>query len=136
MKLYLKPEINCSSPEEFLQDYLVGRPSTYDEEGELQCESCCNRSITDLYYLTKTYFPEVTLNKVVKILSDICINSDFKHVILFCSDINKIVVYKRIHAGYDFSYYDKDYAKFGMVSYNATNKGNDGYSMNDYYKML
>jgi hypothetical protein len=84
-------------PNEFLYRFL--RPiskTTYFENGELQCLSGKTRSIDDLFALTKTYFPDITieefiieLNKIPKIET----KGGDKYILgmKICPDIKKFI---------------------------------------------
>jgi len=135
MKIYLNPEISCDTPEEFLETYInSGCPTTYNEDGTIQCEEGRDRSVTDLFYLTSTYFPEVTLKEVVKILSRFAIDHP-DYIMLHCGWIHKVTLYSGVNRG-GFTSQDKDYEEVGLAHAGFNAKGIDGYSTEDYYNMI
>lgn len=103
MKLYLlnykkKPNI---SVEQFLLDYYKevrnynGTPATFlnikCNAESLQCGPGKSRSFTDMYYLTKTYFPTLTEKTFTKKLIEVMKEKGLK--LLFCNAVQKAVIH-------------------------------------------
>jgi hypothetical protein len=68
-------------------DFTAKVPATYFDEDclVLQCGRFRNRSVSDLYYVVKTYIPTATLEDVCKAIASINIT------LFYCPDINKLV---------------------------------------------
>jgi hypothetical protein len=113
-KIYCKEKLDTTSIENLLLDYFDNRcPETYSEDGELQCESECNRSFYDLLALVSYYFDkdhdeleiEVAYT-LIKLLKEDKINS------IYCTTINKVTfVSNKLH-------YYWNYNSFNNNSYN------------------
>lgn len=103
MKLYLKDYKKKSTTcvKSFLLDYyknvfsLEGTPATYFspicDEKDLQCSARKSRSFTDMYYLTKTYFPTLTEKTFTKKLVEVMKVHKLKF--LFCNGAKKTVIH-------------------------------------------
>jgi len=86
-----------TDPIEYILNYInIGAPSTFYNDGELQCRSGRNRSFLDLYFLTKAKFPEITLSEFAKIfleLHEVPYGNRFKIIVYVCGNIQKPVLY-------------------------------------------
>jgi hypothetical protein len=72
--------------------FLLEQPTTlYAKTDVIQCFYGRNRSLKDLYCLTKYYFPTVTLRQVELVLKSLIFSAiiDFMH----CSDVKDIVFF-------------------------------------------
>ena len=70
----------------------------------MQCYKNKNRSLRDLYYLTKSKFKSTTLKEVCVILYDLCIKEEDFYRVIFCGDIKEIVFFTTNM--YDYTYFD------------------------------
>ncbi len=105
-KLVNLAQYNCDAKTKFdyIKMYLDANcPSTYYKDGTLQCYKYKNRSVRDLYYLTRAKFKTTTLKEVCKIIFKLA-NGDWKNYgFIYCGDIKDLIIYtKRMH----------DYANF------------------------
>ena len=76
MKLYVRDIDNydISSPRSFLLNYFINRNSStyYDKDcNDYQCAFAKGRSFSDLFRLTKTYFPDIKLDEFAYVFIDI-----------------------------------------------------------------
>ena len=74
-------QYNCDAKTKFdyIKMYLdADCPSTYYKDGTLQCYKYKNRSVRDLYYLTRAKFKTTTLKEVCKIIFKLA-NGDWKN---------------------------------------------------------
>ena len=103
MKLYLsnykkKPNVSVKS---FLLEYYINlntygkTPATYSDiecdVKNMQCLPGKSRSFTDMYYLTKTYFPTLTEKTFTKKLVEVMKEKGLK--LLFCNAVKKAVMH-------------------------------------------
>jgi hypothetical protein len=51
-----------------------------------------HRSVGEIYFTMKTYYPSITQKKVFEIISDLCRMSHYWHVI-YCDDIENLVLF-------------------------------------------
>lgn len=99
----------------------------------IQCEKQnAYRSISELHAMVKTRFKLTSLRSLIKLLKEL-IEEDKRIAIIWCSQINKVVV----------SYIKNKPTNYGITDYSReryfTIKGVDGYSLKDYediYKSL
>lgn len=98
-----------------------------DGKGE-DTQATAFRSITDLHMIVKSRFPKTSLEGIVKIIYEF-ISEDKAVVLVYCTAINKVVVkyYNNPNASYITNYSKKNY---------INTKGIDGYSLNDYEKII
>ena len=84
---------------EYLDKYLkMNYPETYtDKEFQIiQCYSGRNRSVDDLYAISKVFDENITFEEVCKTLVKIVENNQDEFGIWRCPDIYRIIVYKKI----------------------------------------
>ena len=109
MKLYLKKKYKIKNCKELLSQYFNDFcPSTFfDKEfTKIQCQGGSYRSISDLAFLCKTYFPSLSINKIYYHIVNFLLNREnyrkslikkYNYWIFisfhFCFDINKLVVH-------------------------------------------
>jgi hypothetical protein len=86
----------------FLRKYLRCMPETEeyskikssrvkDDENNFECDCGSSRSFRDVYLLVKEYYPDVTSNEIFKFICEHIV--DGRLGILFCCDVDKIVIY-------------------------------------------
>ena len=108
MKLYIKKDYKAKTCTEFLTKYFNDFcPETFfDKElKETQCKENAYRSISDLSFLCKTYFPSLHYNKIYYYIVKFILNREKYRLDLikttanwiyinlsYCSDIKKFVV--------------------------------------------
>lgn len=86
---------------QYLQTYLDNNnPETYYKNGKMQCYKNCNRSVRDLYYLTRAKFKSTTLNEVCVILYDLCRDKKNFYRTIFCTNIHEVVFFTDNMHGY------------------------------------
>lgn len=94
-KLYVKiDKKRGEKPEEFFDRlYKLEYITTYYNKDCTNTHDGGNgRSFNDLYCVFKTYFPKISQKQLIKIIYNKCKNN--KNIyLLYCNDINKIVVY-------------------------------------------
>ena len=125
---------NKRSKKSFIKMYYVlHRPETYTGEGFINyTESNCYRSITDIYYLTKTKFKTTTFEEVVNIIEELIEDNDTKLVLSYCPDICKVVTSSRS----DWYMPRELYCEPDSYDMNRETIGDDGYSLEDYMQMM
>lgn len=104
-KIYCIKLDRCKSIEEYLLVYLKWLYPTYYENGRLQCNSYCNRSVSDLYNLVHTTYPSTSFKKFMKILAKVLEKNEGG--LARCKDIKKIVVFAEIPTWYYDNYYEE-----------------------------
>lgn len=131
-KLYVSGEVNKDSPALFLGSILQGNgmfvETFYDEEcRNRQCHAA-RRTMDDLFILFKTYFPEITINDITKLLLTtrfIKTNAWQDEVTLeirltYCTDVNRFVArYYSSRSNVTMSFLESDQK---MYANSATNK--------------
>ena len=142
MKLYLKDykKKRTVSVEQFLLNYYenvtnyAGTKATYMDIkcDKLQCTNAKTRSFTDIYYLTKTYFPRLTEATFTKSLVKVMRKKEFSLKFLFCNAAQKVVMHASFAKSNDKerNFFDKlvyDYSGSLYKQYNM--KGNGDYSL-------
>jgi hypothetical protein len=76
----------------FLKKFIKKNPKTYYVSSDnVQCSKGKNRSLTDVYYITKNRYLNLTEDEVYVEIMKIVYKINNK-IIYFCSDINKCVV--------------------------------------------
>lgn len=95
-KIYVEGFDNINTPENFIRKLFDHNfPKTkYVETNEIQCFENCNRSFSDIFSLVVTKFPEVTMEKVSKILINI-LDQDDTIGALLCPGVKKVVFFTR-----------------------------------------
>ena len=95
------------------------------ENGELQCDEYASRSISDLYWICKSYLPNLTIFEFARAIYCIHIVNGF--LFRFCPDIDKIVTTQHVPC----TIYPEDNEKFNpdWVPRKDTHY-EDGFSMN------
>lgn len=94
VKLYMENAFTHSNAKEFIKKYFLGsRPRTIQVNKKLEthCEGASNRSIIDLYKLTRNYYPEFTLKELLITLQELASKGSI--VGFKCSTINRLVFY-------------------------------------------
>lgn len=89
------------SLEEFLSNLVVDYARLYntlDTDDNIQCDYNRNRSLGDIYRITLSYFPEVSLVEVIQALITL-VNQEDEVMSMRCGDISKRVYYNR-YKGY------------------------------------
>ena len=82
---------------EFIENFLLtyrNKRNTYQKNGSkliLQCNKYRTRSLTDIYLLTKTYFPKVTLEECKNHL--LFLEKDKRLSGNWCNDVHRMVYY-------------------------------------------
>ena len=101
LKLYLKNFKRKKTCKEFLIDLIIKRfPETYyDKEcKKLQCDRNRRRSITDLIFISKTYYTSLTKNKIMFLITSILLdktvlkNHQINYFLSFCGAVKKFVI--------------------------------------------
>ena len=101
LKLYLKNFKRKKTCKEFLVDLIVNYfPETYyDKEcKQLQCDRNRRRSITDLIFISKTYYTSLTKSKIMFLITSILLdktvlgNLRINYFLSFCSTVRKFVI--------------------------------------------
>jgi len=78
--------------EDFIKKFIKKNPRTYYvSSNNLQCSKGKNRSLTDIYYITKNRYPNITQDEVFTAIMK-TVKSKNKKIIYFCTDIHKCVV--------------------------------------------
>lgn len=112
--------------------FLTERPATYDDESctKENCRKGAYRSITDLLSIVRTYFPKTSMNDVLKIITTL-IDKDQNIALIWCTQVKKVVLKYDTRPAMA-----KEYAtKYSKNNYDNT-KGEDGYSISDYRKLI
>lgn len=136
--LYLKNNIlnNITTRKQFLKTFIKegGFDTFLDKEcKKIQCKKVSiggnnsYRSVTDLHMILKSRYPLTTLKGTVNLLKSI-IKEDQNIGMVWCTQINKCVMkyIKNSSKEYITSYSRKNY---------YTEKGEDGYSLQDFENM-
>lgn len=78
--------------------FAINSPATYFNNGLMQCASMRNRSIRDMYYITKARFKTTTLQEFCRIAYELCFEEQSIIGFIFCGSVCDIVLYnKNIH---------------------------------------
>jgi len=79
---------------EYIKAYLDAEcPSTYYKDGTLQCYKYKNRSVRDLFYLTKARFKSTTVKELCKIIFKLA-NKDYNNYgFIYCNDIGDLIIF-------------------------------------------
>ena len=89
---------NFNSTFDFLEDYLLKRtPTTYDDKecNEVQCYFDRNRSINDLWRLTKSFDKEILFKDFCKLINQIVLKNENDLAIWVCPDIQQVIVFNK-----------------------------------------
>lgn len=106
-----------------------GYNTFYDEKClDLQCQSGRFRSITELHQIVLSRFPNTTFNAILRIIKEL-IDEKGEIQMVYCTEVNKVVLK---YIGQSASSYVSQYSK----KYYYDNKGEDGYSLSDYDKII
>lgn len=117
--IYFKEEKKSKTLKELFLNNLYGGKffkTYYDEEcTRLQCH-IARRSVNDLYRIAKTYFPDVTLKEVLKVITE-------NFMCFYCSTIEKLVFVQesntgfctRLHSKYTADYIDSDSWSYNKI---------------------
>lgn len=123
LKLYLKDFKRKKTFKEFLVNLIIEIfPETYyDKEcKQLQCYAEKRRSISDLIFISKTYYPSLTKNKIMFLITSILLDK---------------TVLGNIHRNYFLSYCST-VKKFVICSYNSSLKTFDSCAFYNYYNSM
>lgn len=83
---------NIKTKREYILNYIELKcPATYYNNGRIQCNKMRNRSIRDLYYLTRAKFKTTTIREVCKILFELSRKNEIKAI--FCSTVHEVVFF-------------------------------------------
>lgn len=139
-KLTVKLELDRKSLSAFVKNYFIcNQPSTFHENGRMQCFSGHKRSFTDIYRLCSSYF-DCTLEDIAKAIIPLWEKDII--VCFFCPTTRKAVFFKN-----NFHWWGAEetihHSNFNIDSpvnvHNTMNKpltkGTDGYSFVDIYNL-
>jgi hypothetical protein len=74
----------------FLRQFLEKRSSTYHKNGNIQCDSRSNRSISEVTSIIRSRFPITSVDAVIRIIAEL--NKDGRCYLVWCTQVNKFVV--------------------------------------------
>lgn len=94
----------------------------------LQCEPGRKRSVTELYQIVLSRFPKTSFENLIKIIAEL-IDEDGCFYLTYCTQINKVVVLYKSQA-------TQTYLSPHGVDNHLQKKGLDGFSLEDYSKMI
>lgn len=120
-----------STRQDFIRQFLKIKPSSYNDENytNLQCESGRFRSITELHEVVKSRFPVTSFEAILRIVKTLIDEEGAGVSMVYCTQVNKVVL----------RYFNKSTKKY-ITSFSRDNyyktKGVDGYSLEDYEKMI
>lgn len=149
VEIYCKELERKSSAKAFLNEYFSKhRPATfYKKNNQIQCVHGKNRSIEDLFNLVRTEYPSISFKRFIKILYE-NMQSLKNYVILFCPDIQKVVLYKSKDPDLwwrtfelkipmrDYNRIKKFHITYESYLYEKHNYGKGNICINDIYKIL
>jgi hypothetical protein len=107
---------------EFLRQFIEASPTTFDVNGNVECNAHAFRSVTDLHIITKTRFPKTSINTIIKIIGEL--NKENRCYLIFCNMIKKAVV---VPNAYNFN----GFMSSNSRTFNYTKIGVDGYSLEE-----
>ncbi len=113
----------------FLKEFLYKRPRTYYKNDNIQCESGTSRSITELVSITRSRFPNTSLEAVIRIIAEL--NYKGRCYVVWCTQVNKFVV----HSGYDDGQTSYSFFSNHAKKYYSTKTGVDGLSYEEIIKI-
>lgn len=120
---------NFNSTFDFLEDYLLKRsPETFDDKEciEIQCYSDRNRSIDDLWRLTKSFDNQILFEDFCKLINQIILKNECL-VINVCPDIQKIVIQNKNKNYWWGCVYPKTNSLFSLNKYTSYLTEKDSY---------
>ena len=118
---------------DFLREFLLKTPATYDSNLKKQCEPDCHRSFSDLHTLTKSRFKKTSLVAIIRIVAEL--NVERICDVVWCNQVKKFVV--RARKGEELT--PKENAKVPFVTvysqdYHKNSVGTDGISFTQLMK--
>ena len=108
----------------FLKEFIKKRPTTYNEDGSVQCYAKRHRSVSELHQLVQSRFKKTSLKAVVRILDEL--NKEGSSYMMYCTTIHKYV----IKGGVDKNTYSEKFLSKYSKKYYSNEKGEDDISYN------
>jgi hypothetical protein len=85
----------CENSEEFIRRFIILSPATYYvDTNELHCNKNKYRSITDIFIVARQRYHKIALNKIIRVVMELCQDDSNHYVIWYCGTINKYVIGK------------------------------------------
>ena len=104
MNIYCKETPIESNEYDFLKKYFDnGLPTTFYEDGSIQCGPGRQRTFDDLFSLTSSYFKDTTMGKVASTLRKLCKDFHYNGAIepvigtQYCGEIKADVFYNAVN---------------------------------------
>lgn len=131
-KIYIKEEEVpvTKTRKALIKLFLRGKYMTYsDKECTVaQCKIGAYRSITDLHQIALTRFPITSFKAILRIVIE-CMKEDKSVSLIYCTQIQKVVL------SYNYSLGGAWATEYSIKNFFKT-KGVDGYSLEDYQKII
>jgi hypothetical protein len=130
-QLYLKGfVIKDKTPTEFVENFLADEGyfyqyETHKPDGVKHCRRGANRSVEEIYIITKTYFPDLKIAQYIAIIANLLSDPANELMLGWCPDIEHHVIFKHetwqeyedVENGIDLDQNEKNAARIALLEY-------------------